>query len=294
MTVRRRSVAEDGTTKLLIGLAPGEAAVETVLIPESPCGPRATLCVSSQVGCARGCTFCVTATMGLVRNLSVAEIVGQVHLGLSEAAQRDLHLRNLVFMGMGEPLDNADAVRTSLHILTEGRGYGLAPKHLTVSTVGPRLSAVRRLAGWPARIAWSLHAATDDVRQRLVPPPHPPVEALAEAFASICAADRRPLFVEMTLIDGVNDLDVDMDAAAALMRRFPTEVRFNLIAMNPGRPEHAASRRVELCQARLRAQGYFCSVRRPRGRDQSAACGQLAVLPPAGQGLTRRGATRPA
>ena len=233
LVVQGRSIAQDQTTKLAAVLADG-AAVECVLIPDFKT-PRATLCVSSQVGCARGCEFCVTATMGLKRNLTTAEIIQQVDVGLREARRRHWRLRNLVFMGMGEPLDNANHVRAAVEILTDHRGYGFAPRHVTLSTVGPRLAAVRHLAGWPLRIAWSLHAARPEVRARLVPKPHPDVTELAAAFATVCRADRRPLFIEMTLMDGVNDKSEDMAAAAALMASFPTEVRFNLIAMNPGR-----------------------------------------------------------
>ena len=285
VTVRQTRVAHDETAKILLGLADG-AAVESVLIPENSrdsAPSRATLCVSSQVGCARGCQFCSTATMGLKRNLSVAEIVQQVHLGLGLARTRGWTLRNLVFMGMGEPLDNAPHVRAALDILTDHRGYGFAPKHVTVSTVGPRVAAVRGLRGWPARLAWSLHAATEAVRDRVVPRPHPSIDEIAGAFAEVCAADRRPLFVEMTLIDGLNDSSADMLAAAELFRDFPTEVRFNLIAMNPGRAGNALtgrlrpSRRVEQCKDALQSAGYFCSIRRPRGQDADAACGQLAI-----------------
>ncbi len=279
LEIRARTVASDGTTKLALSFEDG-AALECVLIPalrgDRDLDPtRVTLCVSSQVGCARGCRFCVTATMGLVRNLTVSEIVAQVHVGLAEARRRGWRLRNLVFMGMGEPLDNAVNVRRALEILTDHRGFGFAPKHITLSTVGPRLGAVHRLAGWPARIAWSLHAALPRIRARLVPAPHPDVAALAGAFADVCAAERRPLFVEMTLMDGVNDRDEDMAAAAALFDSFPTEVRFNLIAMNPGRADLRPSPRVARCQDLLQAAGFFCSVRPPRGQDADAACGQL-------------------
>lgn len=277
LAVWRRSVAADGTAKLALRLEDG-ATIETVVIPELGGSGRATLCVSSQVGCARGCRFCVTATMGLSRNLRLEELLGQVHLGLAYARQRGWTLRNLVFMGMGEPLDNLQNVRGALDALTDHRGYGFAPKHVTLSTVAPRVTAVERLQGWPARLAWSLHAATPQVRARLVPAPHPPVQAIACAFARVCASDRRPLFVEMTLMDGLNDRPSDMAAAVDLFADFPTEVRFNLIAMNPGRSELTASHRTLECQAQLRAAGYFCSVRRPRGVDADAACGQLAVI----------------
>ncbi|MEL7368364.1 MAG: 23S rRNA (adenine(2503)-C(2))-methyltransferase RlmN [Myxococcota bacterium] len=276
MRIRHRSTARDGTIKLLVELKDG-AKVETVIIPEAKGAPRSTLCVSSQVGCARGCQFCVTATMGLIRNLSVSEIVQQVHLGLMHAPEGH-SLRNLVFMGMGEPLDNARNVHAALRILTDHRGYGFAAKHITVSTVAPRVSAIRGLQGWPARLAWSLHAANPSVRAQLVPPPHPELSTIVEAFAEICGADRRPLFVEMTLMADVNDRPEDMAAATALLSDFPTEVRFNLIAMNPGRSDLRPSARVSDCQQQLMHAGFFCTVRRPRGRDADAACGQLAVI----------------
>ena len=281
------SRAADGTTKLAISLH-DQAIVECVLIPErsgTQPNERATLCVSSQVGCVRGCRFCVTATMGLVRNLSVAEIVAQVALGLRQARRDGWRLRNLVFMGMGEPLDNAAGVQKALSILSDHRGFGFAPKHITVSTVGPRLSAVARLKDWPTRLAWSLHAARPEVRQRIVPPPHPPLTELVRALGEVCLEVRHPLFVEMTLMDGVNDQPEDMAAAGRLLADFPTEVRFNLIAMNPGRTDFRPSPRVIECRDQLQAGGYFCSVRRPRGLDAAAACGQLATL-------TRSGATR--
>ncbi len=289
-TVDRR-VAADGTTKVLLCLEDG-AQIETVLIPENGPGNRATLCVSSQVGCARGCRFCVTATMGLVRNLDPAEIVAQVVHGLREARSAGWSLRNLVFMGMGEPLDNREHVLAALDVLVDGRGLGFAPRHITLSTVGPRLGAIRQLRGWPVRVAWSLHAATEETRRVLVPGPQPSLADLTAAFAEICAADRRPLFVEMTLMDGINDADFDMNAAADLFDGFPTEVRFNLIAMNPGRDGLRPSPRAEACRARLWARGYFCSIRQPRGRDADAACGQLATrLDPR---LIRPGGCRPA
>lgn len=275
--IRNIRRARDGTTKLLLGL-PGGGSVETVLIPEKS---RTTLCVSSQVGCVRGCRFCLTATMGLERNLEVAEIMAQVLVGLEQAAALELPpLRNLVFMGMGEPLDNWAAVRRALDTLVDGRGFGFGPRHVTVSTVGPSPRAIERLAHCPTRIAWSLHAARDGVRRSLVASQRASVHALREAFKHLFESRKDPLFVEITLMDGVNDTLEDARAALELFRDFPSEVRFNLLPMNPTdrgyRP--SAPRAVALFLDTLRDGGHFALTRTPRGQDASAACGQLAVL----------------
>ncbi|MCA9555866.1 MAG: radical SAM protein, partial [Myxococcales bacterium] len=281
LPIQARAVASDGTTKLLLSVDEGHA-VECVLIPERD---RTTLCVSSQVGCRRGCRFCLTGTMGLVRSLGAHEIVGQVHAGLAAIAAADgalPPLRNVVLMGMGEPLDNPVAVEAALAILTDHRGFGLAPRHLTVSTVAPSPAAVRRASGWPGHLAWSLHAADDALRTALVPTARFAVAALRDAFAEVCAARGQPLFVELTLLDEVNDGDAHADAAAALLAGFPTEVRFNLLPVNPapGLPfRPAAPERAAAFQARLIERGFFASLRRPRGQDARAACGQLAILP---------------
>lgn len=275
LSLRASSRAADGTVKLLLELEDG-ARVETVLIPEKS---RTTICVSTQVGCARGCRFCLTATMMLQRNLRADEIVGQVFAGIRGVQSLGLPpLRNIVFMGMGEPLDNPDATRTALEILTTGFGFG--PRHVTVSTVAPSPRAVARLAGWPAHVAWSLHAADDDVRRRLIPTARSSVRELLDAFAALSL---RSLFVEVALMDGVNDRPEDADRIARLFDGFPAEVRLNLLPMNRIRevgsslePSRAAA--VQAFQNRLREAGYFCIRRRARGTDADAACGQLATL----------------
>ncbi|MCK6550936.1 23S rRNA (adenine(2503)-C(2))-methyltransferase RlmN [Myxococcota bacterium] len=277
----------DGTTKLLLGLRDG-LAVEAVLIPEPS---RTTLCVSSQVGCARGCTFCLTATMKLVRSLSAAEITAQVAAGLSVARELALPgLRNVVFMGMGEPLDNADAVRASLAVITgSGLGLGVGPGHVTVSTVGPSPSAIEGAADLPAHLAWSLHAADDTLRSALVPTARARVTELRDAFARALArrGKKEPLFVEVTLLDGINDRDEDARAVAELFAGFGHEVRLNLLPMNPIDPSvlgpgaraqrPSPPERVEAFERHLRAAGFFTKVRRARGTEERAACGQLAV-----------------
>lgn len=278
VTERLRTRAQDGTTKMLLRLPEREDAVECVLIPETS---RTTLCVSSQVGCARGCSFCLTATMGLKSNLHKREILAQVHHALS--VQRALglpKLRNIVFMGMGEPLDNWHEVRGALEILIDGRGFGFGARHITVSTVASTPKRVLALADCPVRIAWSLHAARDPVRRALVTTQRHAVIELRDAFVAVFQSRKDPLFVEMTLMDGVNDAESDAEAAAALFATFPNEVRFNLLPLNPTdrglfpSPPH----RVAAFEARLRDAGYFAKVRTARGQDARAACGQLAVL----------------
>ena len=268
-------VSGDGTLKLLLELPDGKA-VESVLIvsPE-----RTTLCVSTQVGCFRGCEFCRTATMGLVRNLDCAEIVAQVQAGFRVARLRTLPtLRNLVFMGMGEPLDNMNAVERSLEIITADDGLGIGARHVTVSTVGTSSSAIARAGHLPAQLAWSLHAADDEIRRALVPTAKRSVADLRDdLFAAVVS---RPLFVEIVLIDGLNDDIGAADAVVALFDGAPCEVRVNLLPMNdigtgfaPSPADTAAAFRDH-----LRGAGLFCMLRRSRGADRKAACGQLAVL----------------
>lgn len=276
LTEVSRHDAEDGTRKLLLQLHDGHA-VECVLIPQDQ---RTTLCVSSQVGCRRGCGFCMTATMGLIRNLDAGEIVGQVHAALT-ARQELPPLRNLVFMGMGEPLDNPVAVEAALRVLTDTRGYGFAPRHVTVSTVAPSPAAVARAARWPGHFAWSLHAADDGLRRSLVASQRFETQALADAVLAVCRARNQPLFVEITLMQGVNDRPEDAERVAELFQDCGVEVRFNLLPMNPGRGlryQPASQEQTRAFEAVLRARGYFTHLRKARGQDANAACGQLAVL----------------
>jgi 23S rRNA (adenine2503-C2)-methyltransferase len=281
--IARVHCSADGAMKLLIALGGGlgSSAVEAVLIPEAR---RTTLCVSSQIGCARGCTFCLTATMKLVRNLSAAEIAAEVVAGISIAKASALPpLRNLVFMGMGEPLDNLEAVERALAVITgSGLGLGFGPAHVTVSTVGPSPAAIHRARSLPGRLAWSLHAADDAVRRKLVPTQRAGVEDLARAFREVVEAREEALFVEITLIDGVNDGPVAAEAIVRLFERFAAEVRFNLLPMNPIGDATALRAsppdRVAEFAERLKRAGYFAMIRKPRGDDEGAACGQLAVL----------------
>lgn len=273
-----RALANDGTVKLLLALA-DDARIETVVIP----GPtRATVCVSTQVGCGRGCTFCVTATLGLTRNLSAAEIVAQVHAANLEARGRSMPpLRNIVYMGMGEPLDNLDAVRTSTRILTDHHAFAMPANHLTISTVGTSPRAIRAAADLAGNLAWSLHAVDDEDRRRLVPTVKHSLADLRAAFVDVMRQRRAILFIEMTLIAGVNDSIDHAEALRRFIAPFQPAVRVNLLPLNAGRAglDPTPAERVAAYQQHLRDHDTFCAIRRPRGADTSAACGQLAARP---------------
>lgn len=175
-TEAARTVASDGTVKLLVSLRDG-LQIESVVIPfagrptaPKPVEPRTTVCVSSQVGCSRGCVFCATGKMGLIRNLSAEEIVAQVALAQRVIAERGMpKLHNVVFMGMGEPLNNPAAVRRAVLLLTDQECFQLARTRVSVSTVGPSPAAIVAAAGLPGMLAWSVHAADDAKRRQLVP-----------------------------------------------------------------------------------------------------------------------------
>ncbi len=265
-----RRDSRDGTRKYLWRLDDGEA-IESVLIPS---GSRRTLCISSQAGCALGCRFCATGRMGFRRNLAAWEIAAQVRaVILEDPAQTPT---NIVFMGMGEPLLNWPAVDTALTILNHPEGFGIGARHITVSTVGI-LPGLALLAQRPEqfRLAISLHAADTTTRSRLMP-----VERkydLAAVLKAARAFTRRVTF-EYVLIAGVNDGDEDASALTSLAR--PLGAMVNLLPLHPGgdrslRPSEP--RRLQEFADRLRAGGVEAVVRRSRGLDIEAACGQLRV-----------------
>ncbi len=263
-------VSRDGTEKFLWTLGDGEA-VESVLIPE---GRRRTLCVSSQVGCALRCVFCATGRMGFRRQLSAGEIAGQVRqLVVRDGARPPT---NVVFMGMGEPLLNWDAVDTALTNLNDARGLGIGARHITLSTVGI-LPQLAKLARRPEqfRLAVSLHAPTSDVRGALMPVerkyPLPELMAALQQF-------RRRVTLEYVLIAGRNDTPDAADALAKLAA--PLGALVNLLPLHPGGSEGlvpSTRRRMIAFEGRLRRQGVSAVLRRSRGLDISAACGQLRV-----------------
>ncbi len=264
-----RQVSRDGTVKYLWRLQDG-LAVESVLIPE---GRRRTLCISSQVGCAFGCIFCATGTMGLQRNLASWEIACQVREAVLEIGERPT---NVVFMGMGEPLHNWEQVDRALTILNHPSGFGIGARHITVSTVG-LLPGLAELAARKEqfRLAISLHAATHEARPALMP-----VERkynLGRLMEALQKFERR-VTLEYIVIRGRNDSPGDAQALAALAK--PLKALVNLIPLHPGGAVPLAPASLQEIMAfaeRLRALGVAVSVRKSRGLDISAACGQLRV-----------------
>ena len=267
-----RATSEDGTTKLALGL--GDATVETVLIPGRG---RSTVCVSSQAGCTRRCDFCATARLGVGRNLRAGEIVLQ-YLAAA-AASPESPPRNVVFMGMGEPLDNVAEVLAAVRSLTDVFP-GLSPRHVTVSTAGVLPGMRRFLAESDANLALSLNATTDAVRTRVMP--HNarwPIAALLGLLREEGARQpKRRFFVEYVLLAGVNDGDEDARRLADLLGGIDAQV--NVIPHNPfpGSPYAAPSRAGTLrFQERVKTEGAKSIVRWPRGADIAGACGQLAL-----------------
>ncbi|MCU0229993.1 MAG: 23S rRNA (adenine(2503)-C(2))-methyltransferase RlmN [Acidobacteria bacterium] len=274
--VASRHAAADGTIKFTLELPRG-GRVEAVAIPADE---RMTFCISSQVGCGFGCAFCMTAKLGFTRNLDAGEIVGQVAALVAETATPPGEY-NIVFMGMGEPLQNLENVLAALRLLTHERGFGLGPRRITVSTVGlPK--GIRRLAQQPAvpRLAVSLVAADQELRSRLMPIARTvTLEELADAVREFGQGRRDEPTLECVMLDGVNDAPELAHELAKLARRAGAKV--NLIEFNPTpalpfRPSSEA--RLELFLRVLSAAGVVGTVRRSRGKDAFAACGQLAFL----------------
>jgi 23S rRNA (adenine2503-C2)-methyltransferase len=262
--------SSDGTRKYLWRLHDGEA-IESVLIPS---GARRTLCISSQAGCALGCTFCATGRMGFRRNLTPFEIAGQVReIVLADPSEKPT---NIVFMGMGEPLLNWPAVDTALSILNSPEGFEIGARHITVSTVGilPGMAefAKRREQ---FRLAISLHAPRSEQRRGIMP-----IEKKYDLEAVLKAAEafKRRITFEYVMIAGVNDSDADADRLAGLARRLGALV--NILPLHPGGAPDltpTTGSRIRIFAERLRNQGIEAVVRRSRGLDINAACGQLKV-----------------
>jgi len=275
LTVAAHQVSTDGTEKFLWTLSDGQA-IESVLIPE---GKRRTLCISSQVGCALGCVFCATGRMGWSRNLSPAEIAGQVReITLKNAEQAPT---NVVFMGMGEPLLNWESVDVALTILNHPEGIGIGARHITLSTVGilPNLALFAKRPE-QFRLAVSLHAPTPALRKELMP-----VEkkySLPELLQALKGFDRR-VTLEYVLIAGKNDSFEAADALAKIAA--PLAALVNLLPLHPGgAPGLAPTPRPQMLafERRLKQQGVEAVLRRSRGLDIAAACGQLRVEREAG------------
>ena len=268
--------SDDGTQKYLLALADGEQ-VETVLMPYRD---RYTVCISTQAGCAMGCVFCATGQMGFRRNLSAGEIVAQVLFArqAAESAGQARQLRNIVMMGMGEPLHNFEATVTAIRILTSDTGLAIGPRHVTVSTVG-LVPAIRRLADEDlgVNLAVSLHGATDEERNALVPLGRRwPLDALMKACRYYSARRKRRIFFEWTLIAGKNDSEQQAHALGQLLDGLDAHV--NLIPLNPtGEYGGAASRRETIARFKAILDEYDLpsTVRQRRGIDIDAGCGQL-------------------
>jgi 23S rRNA (adenine2503-C2)-methyltransferase len=280
LEVREPQFSVDGTIKAALVARDG-AVLEAVLIPEEE---RTTLCVSTQVGCPLACSFCATGTLGLERNLGVAEIVEQV-VRMGALLPEGRRITNIVFMGMGEPLLNSKNVVEAVKTLIHPKGFAMAPRRVTVSTAGvvPRIADL--LEQVPVNLAVSLHAPTDALRDELVPiNKRFPLAELFGALRSIPRLSRRhPIFFEYTLLAGVNDSLDDAHRLALLLRGVPAKV--NLIPVNPheGSPYRAPSDEVaDGFMGVLSRAGITVTLRRSRGADIDAACGQLAAKRPAG------------
>lgn len=266
----------DGTCKWLMQLGDGNA-IETVFIPEAD---RSTLCVSSQVGCALNCSFCATARQGFARNLSTAEIIGQVWTANARLRAREgPRITNVVMMGMGEPLLNYEAVVAAMRLMLDDFAYGLSRRRVTLSTAGhvPGIDKLKR--DLPVSLAVSLHAASDELRNTLVPlnRKYPIAELLDACRRYVADAPRARVTFEYTLIDGVNDSATHARQLARLIADVPAKV--NLIPFNPfeGTSYRRSPRpRIDRFRDILLSHDLFTVTRTTRGEDIDAACGQLA------------------
>ncbi|WP_254427271.1 23S rRNA (adenine(2503)-C(2))-methyltransferase RlmN [Rhodanobacter sp. C01] len=271
--------ANDGTHKWLLGMDQGNA-VETVYIPEPT---RGTLCVSSQIGCALNCQFCSTGAQGFNRNLSTAEIIGQVWVAakyLGNVTHQNRRITNVVMMGMGEPLANFDNVVKAMRLMRDDLGFGLAAKRVTLSTAG-MVPLIDQLSdAIDVSLAVSLHAANDDLRTELVPlnKRYPIAELIAACQRWVARKPRTSITFEYTLMKGVNDQPEHTRQLIKLMRKLPT-CKVNLIPFNPfpgTRFERSNANDIRDFQTQLLNAGVLTMLRRTRGDDIDAACGQLA------------------
>ncbi|MBI2206296.1 MAG: 23S rRNA (adenine(2503)-C(2))-methyltransferase RlmN [Candidatus Rokubacteria bacterium] len=280
-TVERVTPSADGSRKIVLKLEDG-GRVSAVVMPDDD---RTTLCLSTQVGCGFECAFCLTGTMGVDRNLTEAEILGQLLLANALLRDEDRRVTHMVFMGMGEPLANLKAVVRAVHVMTDPKlGLGYSPRRITVSTVG-LVPGIERLAreGLGVNLAISLHAASDEVRGRLMPVNRSfDLETLMNAVRQYPLAPRQRVFFEYVLLEGVNDSDEDAHRVAKLLRGVRAKV--NLIPFNdwPGaRFRRPPLPRILAFQSILLGAGVTTTVRWSKGEDIGAACGQLREAVPA-------------
>ncbi len=278
-----KQVSEDGTRKYLVRIAGGHE-VEVVYIPETD---RGTLCVSSQVGCTLTCSFCHTGTQKLVRNLTAAEIIGQVMMARDDLVEWPVPgapkdetrlLSNIVLMGMGEPLYNFENVRDAMKIAMDGEGIALSRRRITLSTSGVVPEMARTAEEIGCQLAISFHATTDEVRDILVPiNKRWPLEELLEALKSYPkVSNSERITFEYVMLDGINDSDEDAHRLVKLIEGIPAKI--NLIPFNewPGAPyKRSSNNRIRAFANIIYQAGYATPIRTPRGEDIMAACGQL-------------------
>lgn len=283
------STSDQGETVKWLWSLPDGTRIETVLMHYDD---RSTVCVSSQAGCAMGCTFCATGQAGFDRQLTTGEILEQVMRTARRARDDGRRLSNVVFMGMGEPLANYDPTWQAIKRMHSD--LGLSARHLTVSTVGI-VPGIRRLAteALPVNLAVSLHAADDVLRDELVPVNRRyPLSTLMDACAGYLQAKGRRLSFEWALIDGVNDRDRDADLLIERSRSLPLPAHVNLIPLNPT-PGYGvlgtSKQRVRAFRERLRAGGVNATIRQTRGTEIDAACGQLRATHSASEPVSVRG-----
>jgi 23S rRNA (adenine2503-C2)-methyltransferase len=278
--IERVTPSQDGSQKLVVRMADG-VRVQSVLMPDDD---RLTLCVSTQVGCGFRCAFCCTGTMGVERNLTAGEIVGQF-LAARRTLAAGSRITHVVYMGMGEPLANYAATVRSLRLLVDPLAIGLSPRRITVSTVG-LVPAIERLGreGLRVKLAISLHATTDETRDRLMPVNRGfDLEALLAACRQFPLPMRQRMTFEYVLLDGVNDSPDDARRLVKLLRGMRAKV--NLIPFNQWDGsgfERPPLQRILAFQARLLEHGITATVRWSKGEDIGAACGQLTEGVPAG------------
>jgi 23S rRNA (adenine2503-C2)-methyltransferase len=272
----RHDSSQDGATKLIFRTRQ-DLLLETVILRVA--SGRTTLCLSTQVGCAARCDFCATGRMGIARNLTVAEILDQLVQANLLLAEEQRSIRNVVFMGMGEPFHNEDALHTAVEVLTDPRTFALSLSRIMISTVGIPEAMVRLAQRWPRiRLALSLHSARHEVRRQLMPiAERHDLASLREALVEVAAVQQQPIMIEYLLLAGLNDTDEDLRAITAYLVDLP--VHINLIPYNPidAAPHLAASsaeRQAEFSAA-LKAFGFTVTTRYSLGQDIAAACGQL-------------------
>jgi 23S rRNA (adenine2503-C2)-methyltransferase len=284
--VVRRHVSTDGTVRYVLAVGDSKPAnIECVFMPEEN---RQTICISTQAGCAVDCRFCLTATLGLQRNLTAGEIVGEVLVALEDHRAELKPQTNIVLMGQGEPLLNYDAVMAALRILLDQKGVAIAPRHASLSTSGI-VPGIERLAKEKVRpnLAISLNASSNEQRDQIMPINRKyPLEKLLAACRAYPLKPREWLMFEYVLLGEFNDSAEDARRVVKLLANIRAKV--NLIPWNPGdlplkRPE---PRRVAEFQNVLIEKGVPCYVRDSRGQDVMAACGQLALAEAAGSGIS--------